>query len=333
MKKLASTFVITLIILIMFFACNHLIENKLPAGTGTLAEVLVIMPQKEWKGQVGFVVKDMLQQDIVGVNASEPLFIPRYIEPQQFDKIYLTFRKILRVNVADTVKKNRILYFQDVYAHPQMFIDVYAQNDSLAIQLLQQKANHIIQSFRETEILRLQEVFKQYANQRIKKQISEQFGFYLTMQESYYVAKTAKDFAWYRFEPKDYSIGILVYTREFKDSSQLLPESILAYRNQITKAYIPGQLEGSYMSTEEQFPPEVDTVPFYNTRAIEIRHLWKTINDYMGGPFLSYTFHDVVNNRIITLEGYAFYPNHDKRELMFHIEAVLRSYTPVQTKK
>ncbi|MCX7697250.1 MAG: DUF4837 family protein [Bacteroidales bacterium] len=330
MKSLRKIFFFTfkaLVIFLLLLACNQPSEKKLPVSTGTMAEVLVIMPGSLWNSQVGSFVKNLLQQDFKGLNASEPIFIPRHIEPQKFDGIYLTFRKILRVTIADTVKKNRILFIKDLHSHPQLLVDVYATDDTSAIESIKQFGQKIITSFQETEITRLQEVFKEHMNVKIKKQLSDQFGFYLTMQESFYIAKTSNNFAWLRFEPRDYSIGILVYTRDFKDSSQLTSDSIISYRNLMTKKHIPGQLEGSYMSTEDQFEPEVCTVKFKNIQAIEIRHLWKTVNDYMGGPFLSYTFLDSSKSTIITIEGYAYYPNHDKRELMLQIEAILKSFT------
>lgn len=329
-KKFYLLSIKVLLILVFLFACNQPSEKKLPVSTGTMAEVLVIMQKTVWNSDVGTYVKNFLQQDFKGLNASEPIFIPRYIEPQQFDGIYLTFRKILRVTIADTVKKNRILFIIDPHAHPQLLVDVYATDDSSALLALKQFESKIIADFKETEITRLKEVFRDNMNVKIKKHLSDHFGFYMVMQESFYIAKTDQNFAWLRFEPRDYSIGILVYTRKFKDSTQLRPDSIIAYRNLITKKYIPGQLEGSYMSAEDQFSPEVDTINFNYIRAIEIRHLWKTVNDYMGGPFLSYTFLDSLKSNIINIEGYAYYPNHDKKELMLHIEAILKSFSPAE---
>jgi hypothetical protein len=42
----------------------------------------------------------------------------------------------------------------------------------------------------------------------------------------------------------------------------------------------------------------------------------------MGGPFLNYAILDEENNRIISLDGYVYYPNNDKRDLLLQLEAM-----------
>jgi len=48
-------------------------------------------------------------------------------------------------------------------------------------------------------------------------------------------------------------------------------------------------------------------------------------NDFMGGPFFSMTMYDEPNQRIVTVEGYAYAPYFDKREYIREVEAVVKS--------
>jgi hypothetical protein len=59
--------------------------------------------------------------------------------------------------------------------------------------------------------------------------------------------------------------------------------------------------------------------------AVEIRGIWKVHNDFMGGPFVSYTFVNPNNNKIITLYGYVYKPNTEKRDLLRQVETILYS--------
>jgi hypothetical protein len=48
-------------------------------------------------------------------------------------------------------------------------------------------------------------------------------------------------------------------------------------------------------------------------------------NDFMGGPFVSYTFVDEKRNRVVTLDGYVYAPNAPKRDLMIQLESIMYS--------
>ena len=50
----------------------------------------------------------------------------------------------------------------------------------------------------------------------------------------------------------------------------------------------------------------------------------------MSGPFINYTLFDKVHRRILVLEGFCYAPSKEKRDLMFELEAMIKS---IQIKK
>jgi hypothetical protein len=56
-----------------------------------------------------------------------------------------------------------------------------------------------------------------------------------------------------------------------------------------------------------------------------MRGVWSVEHDFMGGPFISYTFVDPRNNQILTLMGYVYHPNKKKRNLLRQLEAIIYS--------
>ena len=42
----------------------------------------------------------------------------------------------------------------------------------------------------------------------------------------------------------------------------------------------------------------------------------------MCGPFINYTFIDRANNKVITLDGYVYNPNDDKKNFLRQLEAM-----------
>ena len=192
--------------------------------------------------------------------------------------------------------------------------------------MLNAKGESLIEMFRRVELDRINLAFAQTENLSIKETLNKNFGFSLRFPESFYIAVKNKEFAWMRLEAAKYSQAILIYTEPFTDSTQLDPLHLLEFRNRMTKQYVPGDVEGSYMTTDTIIKPVTRVLPFLDAKATEIRGLWRTIGDFMGGPFVSYSFVDTKSNRIITLEGYVYYPNNEKRDLLLQLEAIIHTF-------
>lgn len=80
------------------------------------------------------------------------------------------------------------------------------------------------------------------------------------------------------------------------------------------------------MSSEKEFNPYSKEINFNGIYAIETRCLWKVEGDFMGGPFINYTYIDEKNNRVIMLDGYLYSPRKPKRDLLKQLEAILYTY-------
>jgi hypothetical protein len=56
---------------------------------------------------------------------------------------------------------------------------------------------------------------------------------------------------------------------------------------------------------------------------MELRGLWKTNNNTMGGPFISHTRVNSKNGRVYYIEGFTFSPGREQREIIRRLEASL----------
>ncbi|VAW27932.1 hypothetical protein MNBD_BACTEROID07-324, partial [hydrothermal vent metagenome] len=143
----------------------------------------------------------------------------------------------------------------------------------------------------------------------------------------FYVAKTTPNFMWIRHEANRYSQGILITSVPYKDTAQFSRDKILSQIQKFQLHDIPGPTSGSYMSLDRKFviPKDSLVTDFPTHYAVEIRGLWRVEHDFMGGPFVSYTFLNDNNNQIVTLFGYVYYPNHQKRDLLLQVESIFYS--------
>ncbi len=311
---------------VLMSSCTPKTKNGLPPSTGGIADVLVVMPDSKWETTLGTAVKLILMAEQEGLNQAEAMFDLHQITAADFKGLFEKNRKIIRITVSDTVSKEQLVARNNVYSDPQIIIDLSAKTDTAAIRMLKEKALSVIEMLKNVERNRIAKAYESTENLKVTSAMKKQFGFHVVLPESFYQAKTENEFAWYRMEPAKYSQAVFVYTRDFVDSTQLQPSKIIDYRNYICKQFIPGELPGSYMSTDTIMRPVSYIVPFAGNKATEVRGLWRTEGDFMGGPFLSYTFHDIATNKVVTLEGYIYYPSNDKRDLMMQVEAILHSY-------
>ena len=91
-------------------------------------------------------------------------------------------------------------------------------------------------------------------------------------------------------------------------SSNWDPEALLAARNKYA-ARIPGPSDGSWMTTSEVIPPAYRMFRLEGRLWCELRGFWDVKNDFMGGPFVSYTTVDTATNRVFTLDCYVYAPD------------------------
>jgi len=77
--------------------------------------------------------------------------------------------------------------------------------------------------------------------------------------------------------------------------------------------------------SDEYIEPIFNEISFNDLFAVETRGLWRVENDFMGGPFVSYTFVDEKQARLITIDGFTYAPKQKKAPLVRELEAILWS--------
>ena len=100
---------------------------------------------------------------------------------------------------------------------------------------------------------------------------------------------------------------------------------VIKMRDSIGQKYVPGPTEGTFMITEEAYTPFMQEVILDNKPTLETKSTWTVKGAFMSGPFINYAIKDEINNRYVIAEGFAYAPAVSKRELMFELEAIIKS--------
>jgi hypothetical protein len=120
------------------------------------------------------------------------------------------------------------------------------------------------------------------------------------------------------------SQGLIIYTYPYVSDSTFDVANLVAKRNEFTKN-VQGTSEGTFMQSYIEFVPKEKEINLNGLYAKELRGLWHVKGDFMGGPFINYTFIDEKRNQVITVDGYVYCPRFDKREYLRELEAYILS--------
>ena len=317
-----------LFLAIILYSCGGK-KTSMPQSVGKTAEIVVVTNnQTKWDGKVGETIRTFFDQDFEVLPQPEPLFELANLQIVDFNnsKMFKSHHNIFIIDIDKKSKEAILEVKKDLWSRPQRIIKITAPTDSSFCNFFNEKKEILLSIFMESERERLIRTFKAFKDHDIQNNIRKNFDFTLEVPGGFYIAKKYSNFAWIRKEGQKNSLGIMIYTYDFTDTIAFNPERIISFRNEISKEYIPGPSEGSYMVVDEKFIPVVSKrIDFNGMFAVETRGLWKVEGDFMGGPFVNYTFVDEKKNIVVTLDSYVYAPNAKKRDLLIQMEAILYS--------
>ncbi|MCK5846192.1 MAG: DUF4837 family protein [Bacteroidales bacterium] len=326
MKNLFLVLIISLILV----SCTDSNKSKSAASViytsgGRTSEVLVVISKGLWKSALGDSIRESLEQVPGWLARNEPEYIVTQIPKNAFGSIYQKQRNILFITKAE-VSNAKIQFKRNMYAKPQTVVTIKGNSTQQLINAFDVYKTKIKKSFHNNEVTRIAGAYKGLEVKTITDELDKKFGFHMIVPKGFYVANDKADFIWLRRPTADVEEGIFIYTRPYTDTSNFSMQSMIDFRNDITKRHVPGPVENSYMKVSNMFPPMYSITEFKGTYASQLRSLWDVQGYAMGGPFISYTFVDEAANRLITIDGYIKAPKKEKRDLLLHIEAIFHSF-------
>jgi hypothetical protein len=327
MRKLC--FLVAVVIhLILFSGCNGTgSQGKgFLSSSGRSGEVLVVCSDEQWKGALGDSLHAILMQPVLGLPQEEPLFILSHISGNRFKEAYKKQRNIVLFITDATIDQAKITVSHNPWAKPQLLIQVKVKDEQQAIETFSKYRETIVNYLLSSEIKRFQRAQESNRNLHLSSEIKKLFNMSMVIPEGFIFAVKDSNFVWLRKDTEDWTQSILIYIQDYNDTNRLKNEHIVRYRNTNTQRYVFGPKDSSYVIVDEKYIPTIsEYVKFQEGYTVRTVGLWKTVGDFMGGPFVNMTVLDVKNNRIITVDGFLYAPSDEKRDLLRQLEAILLS--------
>lgn len=303
-------------------AFRTLSDQNAHTALGRPYEVVVVCSQPCWEGPVGDSLRRLLKAPVEYINQTEPLFDVLRILPNGFVNTATRHRNILLVESDPSVAADETgaTARYDRYATPQLLLSLRGPSDAALCEYLGAHGDELLYVLEKAERDRATDYAARYCERHVASVIEDTFDVRMDVPKGYVLAKSEPDFLWARFEYPQASQGFCLYSYPYR--GQLTPEALVAARNRFVKR-IPGPSDGSYMTTSDAFPPAVRAFRLGDRPWIEMRGFWDVENDFMGGPFVSYTTVDEATGRVFTLDGYVYSPQLDKRNFVRGVEHLL----------
>lgn len=311
-------------LLFMMGACNSgaVVTNS----TGAPNEIIVVMPKDQWDGAAGDALKDVLKAPVPGLPQVEPQLSISYTDPKAFNGMLKVVRNVLMVDINPSMyTKAKMSYTLNKWARNQAVLKIQAPDDAAFELFVTQRADEIVNFFVQQERLRAEEALKKVYNATAQNRIKEKFGIDISIAEDMKYPKDTTDFYWITNNANLGRKDLIVYSFPYTDKNTFTEEYLVAKRDSVLKANLPGAFPNSYMATETRYKPEYTALDVNGNYVGELRGLWKMVGDMMGGPFVSHARLDEKNQRVIVAEGFVFAPETKKRNYIRSLESSLYS--------
>lgn len=301
-------------------ACDHLAK---PSSSGRPYEVLVVVGDSLWQRPAGRALFDVLDTDIPGLPQPERSFRISQTDPQRFNQVLNIFRNIIKVDIApNQYTQTKMKFTRDVYAQPQVVLTIQSPNEKDFAAFVQKNAQSIIDFLVKMEMNRQINELEKKHSEVVLYLADSIFScqFWAPVEIKSY--KKGKDFFWASSNTASGLVNICMYSYPYEGPRTFNKQYVLAKRDSVMKANIPGTEPRMYMATDT-LCTSVKPIAVKGEYAMETRGLWKMEHDAMGGPFVSHSRVDTLNNRVVVAEGFVYAPEKMKRGLIRRLEATL----------
>ena len=308
-------------IAVTFLGCDSFAKLSDSGNTsqGAPYELVVVSNNEVWDGAVGDTLRSILRQPVPSINQYEPLFDVMRVTPDGFKNVIARHRNILKVLVDKKIAEPAIGVKYDVSARPQIMIVAQGPTQQALADYISENRDNLLYVLEKAERDRTVEYAEKYNVASLREAIREKFGVTMNVPKGYTLRSASDHFMWISYEYPAASQGFFLYSYPYEGPQSLSVGALVEARNKFASR-IPGPSDGSYMITYMDYEPDYRMIRIGDRLWVEMRGLWDVANDFMGGPFVSYSTVNTETNEVFTLDCYVYSPKLDKRNFLRALE-------------
>jgi hypothetical protein len=342
--------------LLLVASCSSDMVDKLtpvPIAYGKVNELVVVADTDIWKGPVGDTLRYYLSSAYIILPQPEPLLDLRYYSPKELMAVKgrQNFRNYLMLaNLTDKDSPTTQLVTNDIgsegvrraketpsfnlsignnkWAQDQILMYQFAFSDDQLIERIKKNAPVILNRVNkhDSEIVDAN-IYQGGINSEMVSLVNTRMGVDLKVPYDYFLAldDTTNNTIWLRKETSALSANIFIHRYPYVNKDQFSKSGIKKILNELG-LYVSTDVVGTYKHINDvDLPMYTTNVELDGNFAVESRGIWEIVNDYMGGPYISYSVLDPKTNEIILVEGFVHAPSKKKRDYMQQLEYIFKT--------
>ena len=315
----------------------------LPGKVGPSGEVVMVVGEGPWGRGIEAAVDSVFRKPVRVLPQYESRFDIIRLDPEEFDRFWRPHRNLVVFDIADRVDTQTpsMRVMRSRFAKGQIYVEVKARTAAAAAGLLLDPAQGemLADLLEEEESKRYANLLALDRNAVLEQYVREQHGLNSVLPKDAQKVQSKGGFLWIERNltrmkggrNHDVQLGLVVHRTPYGGPGDFGMDRMLQRRDSLLQARVFGGAEGSFMTTEYRLAPRYEEVSFRGGFAAKMRGLWKMEGDFMGGPWTSMAWVDAKRGQLVTVDGYVYAPYFGKREYLREVEAMVRSFAPLDS--
>ncbi len=340
-----------LIILFVVSACNG---DYRPKSFGGVDEVFVVMDSTQWNSETALAIEETFGKPMRTLPAPESsynLIFRDFRNNEELNRIREfknvifaapideesnvgTFiRALLSEEVEARVRNGNSFAFPrtDQWVRDQWALILTSTDDDALAEKIRNSEESLVSNLRELEFeRRLEDIYRRGEQVSVSDSLWENHGWSVRMQHDYIqTVDTTNVVVFRRYLPENNRWIWAWWQDDVENIDFVNRDWINATRDSLMKIYIRGEREESYITTEYSPRREIITSEMNidsRLEGFETLGTWRMTNDFMGGPFVNFTYYDPESQRLFMIEYGQFAPNVSKRRFVRQFQSMGRTF-------
>jgi hypothetical protein len=348
MKK--AIYLIPLLAALFLASCD---SDYRPASIGSMDEIIVVMDSTSWDSETAMAIQETFGAPIetipFPVESKYKLTFRDFRTNDQLDQIQefknvifaapidsdnnvgSFIRAILSDEVESRVRSGESFAFplEDQWMRDQWTLILSSTGDQELSEKILNSEQSLVGHLESRSIeRRTAEVYRRGEQTELNDMLWENYGWKVRMQHDYIpVIDTTDAVVFARYLPDNNRRMWAWWTDEVSDFSMVDQQWINAKRDSLMQIYMEGERDSSYVVTDYRRPIETTAIDREDRiQGYETMGMWQMVGNFMGGPFVNFTYFDSDTGRLFMVEYWQFAPGVNKRRFIRQFQAMGRTF-------
>lgn len=340
---------IPFIAIFLFAACSG---DYRPRSSGQIDEIIVVIDTTQESSETALALDETFGKAIETIPNYEPFYRLIYRDfrnnqelesikemkniifatPIDADTNVGTFvRALLSEDVENRVRNEESFAFplSDQWVRDQWVLILTSTDDETLAEKIRNSDESLVDNLFEIELeRRKEEVYRRGEQTVLSDSLWDKHGWKVRMQHDYVWTVDTTNVAVFNRYLAENDRWMWAWWKDDVPSADFIDQEwINATRDSLMELYVRGSRDESYVTTEYRRPVETSEIE-RNDRIIGFETLgtWRMTNDFMGGPFVHFTYYDPETERLFMIEYGQFAPSVGKRRFVRQFRAMGRTF-------